>query len=70
MGTAVPEHREDVQLMAERGRECEEYTEMVRFLKSGMEVKDTTSDHAVRAHAAIVDEMGGDGQRSAFVGGG
>ena len=39
-GTAVPEHREDVQLMAERGRECEEYNEMVGFLKSGMEVKD------------------------------
>ena len=25
---------------------------------SGVEVKDTTSDHPVRAHAAIVDEMG------------
>ena len=39
-GTAVPEHREDVKIMAERGGECDEYREMVEFVKAGMEVKD------------------------------
>ena len=57
-GTAVPEHREDVKIMAERGGECEEYREMIDFVKSGKEVKDTSSDHPARAHASMMSEMG------------
>ena len=42
-----PEHREDVQVMAERGQSCEEYCELIRFVRSGEDVKDTASDHPV-----------------------
>ena len=35
----IPEHREDVQLLAENGLTCDEYVEMVRFLRSGEDAK-------------------------------
>ena len=58
VGTVVPEHREDVQVMAEKGKDCPEYTNLVRFLRSGQEVKDTPPDLPARAHASVVTEMG------------
>ena len=58
VGTMVPEHREDVQVMAEKGKDCPEYMELVRFLRLGDEVKDTQPDLPARAYASVVIEMG------------
>ena len=56
--SSVPEHREDVQIMTERGQSCEEYCELIRFERSGEDVKDTASNHLVQAVAGLVNEMG------------
>ena len=41
-----------------RRGDCPEYTELIRFLRSEDEFKDTDPDLPLRAHAAIVTEMG------------
>ena len=47
-----------MQQMAEKGLNCQEYVQLVRFIRSGMDVKDTPPDHPARAHASILAVMG------------
>merc|ERR1711888_375522 len=48
----------DIQKIAEVGKECEEYTKIVEFIRSGEEVKKSPINHPVRAMAAVQQVMG------------
>ena len=53
-----PDYGVDIQNIAEEGLECDEYREIVEFLKSGEKIKSMSAIHPVQVLASVEDELG------------